>query len=75
MQLDRRIVERATPAQRIVYLVDRIFAEVKVQKKRVLVRVFAADTPDPKRLLHHIGHADRTGGSTTRSFTLKTYRH
>ncbi|MHC2457218.1 DGQHR domain-containing protein [Rhizobium leguminosarum] len=61
MQLDGRIQERATPAQRIVYLVDRIFAEVKVQKKRVLVRIFASDTPDPKRLLHHIDHAARNG--------------
>ncbi|WP_315924096.1 DGQHR domain-containing protein [Mesorhizobium sp. SP-1A] len=61
LRLDGRIVERATSAQRIVYFVDRIFAEVKVQKKRVLVRVFATDTPDPKGLLHHIGHAAKNG--------------
>jgi predicted transport protein len=44
-ELDRRIVESATPAQRIVYRVDRIFAELKVQKKRVLVRIFETGTP------------------------------
>ena len=61
MQLDGRIDERATPAQRIVYLVDRVFAEVKVQKKRVLVRVLDTATPDPKGLLHHIDHAAKNG--------------
>ncbi|MEX0955028.1 MAG: DGQHR domain-containing protein [Rhizobiaceae bacterium] len=61
MQLHAGIVERATAAQRLVYLVDRIFAEVKVQKNRVLVRVFANDTPDPKRLLRHIDHAAKNG--------------
>ncbi|CAN0656008.1 DNA sulfur modification protein DndB [Nitratireductor aquimarinus] len=61
IQLDERVAERATKAQRIVYLIDRIFAEVKVQKKRIIVRVFDVDTPDPKQLLRHIGHAARNG--------------
>ncbi len=35
-----RMEENVTLAQRITYSVARIFAEVKVQKKRILVRVF-----------------------------------
>lgn len=59
--LDPRIVERATPAQRIVYLIDRIFAEVKVQKGCVLVRFFDRGVPDPERRVRHIEHARKNG--------------
>jgi predicted transport protein len=48
--LDRRVIENVTVHQRIAYSVARVFAEVKVQKKRVLVRVFDAGSPDPKTL-------------------------
>lgn len=60
-ELDERVIERPTPAQRIVYLVDLIFAEVKVQKKCILVRIFDTDTPDPKRQIRHIEHASKNG--------------
>jgi predicted transport protein len=49
--LDRRIKENVTVHQRIAYSVARVFAEVKVQKKRVLVRVFETGSPDPKNLV------------------------
>jgi hypothetical protein len=61
LQLNGRIIERATPAQRVVYLEDRIFAEIKVQRRRVLVRIFDTDTPDPHGMLHHIEHAAKNG--------------
>nr|WP_157776560.1 DGQHR domain-containing protein [Nitratireductor aquibiodomus] len=73
MQLDERIVELATPAQRIVYLVDRIFAEVKIQKKRVLVRVFDTATPDPRGLLHHIAHAAKNGWQHDKELHLEDF--
>ncbi|WOS65838.1 DGQHR domain-containing protein [Sinorhizobium fredii] len=59
--LDPRIIERATPAQRIVYLIDRIFAEVKVQKRCVLVRFFDRGVPDPERKVRHVEHAQKNG--------------
>jgi predicted transport protein len=40
--------------QRIAYSVTRVFAEVKVQKKRVLVRIFDTGSPDPKNLVADI---------------------
>ena len=49
--LDRRVTEKVTVYQRIAYSVTRVFAEVKVQKKRVLVRVFDTGSPDPKNLV------------------------
>jgi predicted transport protein len=48
--LDRRVTENVTVHQRVAYSVARVFAEVKVQKKRVLVRVFDTGSPDPKNL-------------------------
>ncbi|WP_165448368.1 DGQHR domain-containing protein [Rhizobium ruizarguesonis] len=59
--LDSRIVERPTPRQRIVFLVDRIFAEVKVQKDCVLVRFFDCAVPDPRQVVLHIEHAEKNG--------------
>jgi predicted transport protein len=52
--IDRRITEGVTRAQRITYRVARIFAEVKVQKKRILVRFFDMGVPDPKKLVTDI---------------------
>ena len=57
--LDRRVTEDVTVHQRIAYSVARIFAEVKVQKKRVLVRVFDTGSPDPKNL---VGDIPKTHG-------------
>lgn len=50
-QAERTITERVIKHQRIAYSVDRVFAEVKVQKKRVLVRFFGAGVDDPKNLV------------------------
>ncbi|GEC31696.1 hypothetical protein N181_01800 [Sinorhizobium fredii USDA 205] len=61
LNLDRRVKERATPAQRIGYHYGRIFAEVKVQKKCVLVRVFDCGIPDPFHMLRHIEYAKTNG--------------
>jgi predicted transport protein len=52
--LDRKVRENVTAHQRIAYSVARIFAEVKVQKKRVLVRVFDTGLADPKNLVTDI---------------------
>jgi hypothetical protein len=42
----------AVPAkQRVAYSIARVFAEVKIQKKRVLVRVFDAGLPDSRKLV------------------------
>lgn len=60
-RLDSRIIERATPAQRIVYLIGCIFAEVKVQKTCVLVRFFDQSIPDPMQRVRHIEHARKNG--------------
>ena len=40
--------EKVTTAQRIAYERERDFCEVKVQKRRVLVRLFNTGLPDPK---------------------------
>jgi hypothetical protein len=45
--------------RRIAYSIARVFAEVKVQKKRALVRVFDTGTPDPK---HIVGDIPKTHG-------------
>ncbi len=50
-QPGRAITERVTKHQRIAYSAERIFAEVKVQKKRVLVRFFGTGVPDHKNLV------------------------
>ena len=50
--LDRLVTESVTAHRRIAYSVVRVFAEVKIQKKkRVLVRVFDAGLPDSKNLV------------------------
>jgi predicted transport protein len=49
-----RMDEKVTAARRIAYSVARVFAEVKVQKKRVLVRVFDMGVPDPKGIVADI---------------------
>lgn len=46
-----RIKEKPTKHQRIAYSVSRIFAEVKVQKKRILIRFFGSSLPDPRNLI------------------------
>jgi len=54
--LDRcgAIKEQATKHQRVAYSVARIFAEVKVQKKRILIRFFGTSVPDPNNLVTNI---------------------
>jgi len=47
----RRITEQVTKQQRVAYSVNRIFAELKVQKKRILVRFFGMRNPDPKNIV------------------------
>ncbi|MDR6759222.1 putative transport protein [Mycoplana sp. BE70] len=71
LNLDRRVKERATPAQRIGYHFGRIFAEVKVQKKCVLVRVFDCGVPDPKHLLQHIEYAKKNGWQHDKQIRLQ----
>lgn len=44
------IKENVTPAQRVTYRLARDFVEIKVQKKRLLVRVFDAGVPDPRNI-------------------------
>ncbi|RMF11517.1 MAG: hypothetical protein D6763_02905 [Alphaproteobacteria bacterium] len=48
------IRENVTKQQRVAYSVNRIFVEVKVQKKRVLVRFFGRGLPDPKNRVTNI---------------------
>ncbi|MER9913999.1 hypothetical protein NKJ71_25570 [Mesorhizobium sp. M0050] len=61
LQLNGRIVEGATPQQRITYSEQRIFAEVKVQKKLVVVRIFDTGDTDPSGMLQHIEYAAKQG--------------
>jgi predicted transport protein len=49
-----RIGEKVTSKQRIAYDVERDFCEVKVQKERILVRVFNTGMPDPKGIITDI---------------------
>ena len=49
-----RMREKVTPARRIAYENERDFCEVKIQKKRVLVRVFNTGLPDPKGIVTDI---------------------
>jgi predicted transport protein len=53
-QNGRKITEQVTIHQRVAYSVARIFAELKVQKKRILVRFFGMNVPDPKNLVTKI---------------------
>lgn len=46
-----KITEQVTKHQRVAYSVNRIFAELKVQKKRILVRFFGMSVPDPKNIV------------------------
>ena len=50
----RKMTEQVTKHQRVAYSVNRIFAEVKVQKKRILVRFFGMRIPDPKNIVTRI---------------------
>jgi len=57
MALDRtkrRVKETVTTERRIAYSVASIFAEVKVQKKKILVRFFEMGVSDPKNLVTDI---------------------
>jgi predicted transport protein len=61
-KLDRsgmRIREQPTEQHRVPYSVVRIFAEVKVQKKRILARFFRMGAPDPKNLITNIPKTHR----------------
>ena len=51
---ERRIKEKVTTERRIAYSVASIFAEVKVQKKQILVRFFEMGVSDPKNLVTDI---------------------
>jgi predicted transport protein len=50
----RAIKEGVTPKQRITYRVDHIFVELKVQKKRILIRFFRTGVADPRNLVKDI---------------------
>jgi predicted transport protein len=50
----RRISEQVTAHQRIAYSVARIFAEIKVQRKRILIRFFGMGVSDPRSLVTNI---------------------
>jgi predicted transport protein len=49
-----RVSEKVTKHQRVAYSVAQIFAELKVQKKRVLIRFFGTNLPDPRGLVTSI---------------------
>jgi predicted transport protein len=61
LNLDRRVKEGATAQKRLTYEVERIFAEVKVWKKYVLVRFYDCRVPDPQQMVRHIDHAKKNG--------------
>jgi predicted transport protein len=48
------ITEKVTRHQRVAYGVNRIFLEVKVQKKRLLLRFFGTKIPDPRNVVTDI---------------------
>jgi predicted transport protein len=50
----RAVREKVTKHQRVAYSVAQIFAEVKVQKKRILIRFFGTNQADPRRLVTSI---------------------
>jgi predicted transport protein len=49
-RLGSGIKENVTPAQRVTYRLTHDFVEIKVQKKRVLVRLFDTGVPDPRSI-------------------------
>ena len=49
-----RMGEKVTKKERIAYDVERDFCEVKVQKERILVRVFDTGLSDPKGIVADI---------------------
>jgi predicted transport protein len=49
-----KIKEKVTKHQRVAYSFAQIFAEVKVQKKRILVRFFGTNASDPKNIVTNI---------------------
>jgi len=53
----RKISENPTEQRRITYSVARIFAEVKVQKTKILVGFFDMGVSDPMKLVRHIPYA------------------
>lgn len=59
MALDPQVKERVTKQRRISYRINETpFAEVKVQKTRILVRVLDMRVPDPTKLSTHIAYAE-----------------
>ena len=48
---ERRIKEKATSEHRIAYSVASIFADVKIQKRKILVRFFEMGVSDPKNVV------------------------
>jgi predicted transport protein len=52
------IEENVTPAQRITYRLDHDFVEIKVQKKRLLIRVSDNGVPDPLNIAASIPKSD-----------------
>ncbi|MBB2832309.1 UNVERIFIED_ORG: hypothetical protein GGD51_002438 [Rhizobium esperanzae] len=59
--LDRRVKEGATAQKRLTYEIERIFAEVKVWKRYVLVRFYDCPVPDPLQMVRYIDHAQKNG--------------
>jgi predicted transport protein len=57
--LGPRVEEKVTDQRRITYSVARIFSEVKVQKKAILVRFFDMGLVDPRNLVRHIPYAQK----------------
>jgi predicted transport protein len=49
--LDPRVTEKVTERQRIAYRIASVFVEVKIQKKKVLARVFDTGLPDSKNIV------------------------
>jgi predicted transport protein len=49
-----RMGEKVTSKTRISYEVERDFCEVRVQRERILVRVFNTGKPDPKGIITDI---------------------
>jgi len=44
---------------KVHWIDDRIFAEVKVYKKLILVRFVDLSVPDPKKIVEHISYAKK----------------
>ena len=56
-----RMGEKVTKKERIAYDVERDFCEVKVQKERILVRVFDMGVSDPKGIVTDIPRSYQWG--------------